>query len=79
MINPDYFAYEALNGVSPPIWDGKRISMVPNFAWGNRITNAPTNVPYPGFGHAAGFWTSTAIIVSMAALLYVIFRRKGWL
>jgi hypothetical protein len=49
VINPDYFAFEALNGVNPPIWDGKRISMVPNFQWGNRITNAPSNVPFPGY------------------------------
>jgi magnesium transporter len=37
------------------------------------------NVPYPGFGHAAGFWTSTLVILGMSALLYVVFRRKGWL
>jgi magnesium transporter len=37
------------------------------------------NVPYPGFGHVAGFWTSTVIIVGMACALYLIFRRKGWL
>ena len=49
VINPDYFAFEALNGVSPPIWDGRRISMVPNFQWGNRIGNAPSNVPFPGY------------------------------
>ncbi|HMC75715.1 MAG TPA: TonB-dependent receptor [Vicinamibacterales bacterium] len=49
VVNPDYFAYEALNGVNPPIWDGKRISMVPNLAWGSRIANAPTNVPFPGY------------------------------
>jgi hypothetical protein len=49
VINTSYFAYEALNGVKPPIWDGNRISMVPNFAWGNRITNSPTNVPFPGY------------------------------
>jgi len=49
VINPNYFAYEALNGVNPPIWDGKRISMVPNFQWGSRITNAPSNVPFPGY------------------------------
>jgi len=49
VINPSYFAYEALNGIKPPIWDGTRISMVPNFAWGNRIANAPTNVPFPGY------------------------------
>jgi hypothetical protein len=49
VIDPSYFAYEALNGVNPPIWDGKRISMVPNLAWGNRIGNAPQNVPFPGY------------------------------
>jgi magnesium transporter len=37
------------------------------------------NVPYPGFGRVAGFWTSTLIILGMAGGLYVIFRRKGWL
>jgi magnesium transporter len=37
------------------------------------------NVPYPGFGHVAGFWTSTAIIVALSGLLYVVFKRKGWL
>jgi magnesium transporter len=37
------------------------------------------NVPFPGFAHPAGFWTSTLIIVGMSAVLYVIFRRKGWL
>ena len=37
------------------------------------------NVPYPGFGRVAGFWTSTLIILGMAGALYVIFRRKGWL
>ena len=37
------------------------------------------NVPYPGFGHTAGFWASTLIILGMSTSLYVIFRRKGWL
>jgi magnesium transporter len=37
------------------------------------------NVPYPGFGKVAGFWTSTAIVVGLSATLYGIFRRKGWL
>jgi magnesium transporter len=37
------------------------------------------NVPYPGFGHTAGFWTSTLVILGMPAFLYVIFRRKEWL
>jgi magnesium transporter len=37
------------------------------------------NVPYPGFGHLAGFWASTLIMFSLSGLLYVVFRRKGWL
>jgi len=49
VIDPSYFAYEALNGVNPPIWDGTRISMVPGFTWGSRIANAPPNVPFPGY------------------------------
>ena len=34
---------------TPPIWDGTRISMVPNFAWGSRVANAPPNMPFPGY------------------------------
>jgi magnesium transporter len=37
------------------------------------------NVPYPGFGQPWGFWTSTLVTVGLSALLYVVFRRKGWL
>ena len=37
------------------------------------------NVPYPGFGHLAGFWASTLIMLSLSVLLYVVFRRKDWL
>lgn len=37
------------------------------------------NVPYPGFGDTTGFVVSTIIIVSIAVILYVIFRVKKWL
>jgi magnesium transporter len=37
------------------------------------------NVPYPGFGHVAGFWTSTISIVVLSAILYAVFRRKDWI
>jgi len=49
VIDPDYYAYQALNGVNPPFWDGTRLVRVPNFQWGGRIANAPPNVPFPGF------------------------------
>ena len=37
------------------------------------------NVPYPGFGHPAGFWTSVGLIVVVSLVLYVLFRRRDWL
>ncbi|MET9066418.1 magnesium transporter CorA family protein [Streptosporangium sandarakinum] len=37
------------------------------------------NVPYPGYGHPAGFWASTAAIIVASAALYVVFKKKGWL
>jgi magnesium transporter len=37
------------------------------------------NVPYPGFGHASGFWASTILIVVISGILYVVFRWKDWL
>lgn len=37
------------------------------------------NVPYPGFGKVDGFWASTLITLSLSALLFYLFRRRGWL
>jgi magnesium transporter len=37
------------------------------------------NVPYPGFGQPGGFWASTIITLALSAILYIVFRRKGWL
>lgn len=37
------------------------------------------NVPYPGFGHVSGLIASISLIVLLAGLLYVVFRRKEWL
>ena len=36
------------------------------------------NVPYPGFGHASGFYASTIMIVVISVGLYVLFRRRDW-
>ena len=36
------------------------------------------NVPYPGFGHASGFYASTTMIVVLSVALYVLFRRRNW-
>jgi magnesium transporter len=37
------------------------------------------NIPYPGFGDHFGLVLSTVSIVLIAAVLYVMFRRKDWL
>ena len=37
------------------------------------------NIPYPGFDTAAGFVASTAIIIAVAVVLFVIFKVKKWL
>ena len=37
------------------------------------------NVPYPEFGKTAGVWLSTVAIALIAAVLYVMFKRKDWL
>jgi hypothetical protein len=46
IINPDYYAYTALNNGKPTAayWDGTRVWKAPNFAWGNRIGGAPPNI-----------------------------------
>ncbi len=37
------------------------------------------NVPYPGFGKEWGVVSSVGLMVVIAALLYVVFKRKDWL
>ncbi|WP_328357202.1 magnesium transporter CorA family protein [Mycobacterium sp. NBC_00419] len=37
------------------------------------------NVPYPGFQSTAGVIASAAIIVVTSGLLYLAFRRRGWI
>ena len=37
------------------------------------------NVPYPGFGTTTGVIASVLIIVVLATILYIVFKRKEWL
>ena len=37
------------------------------------------NIPYPGFGRPAGVLASAAVIFGVAAMLYVVFKRKNWI
>lgn len=37
------------------------------------------NVPYPGFQAASGIIGSTVLIVTFALILFILFKRNGWL
>jgi Mg2+ and Co2+ transporter CorA len=37
------------------------------------------NVPYPGFGENSGFVASVAIMLIIAASLFLVFKHKNWL
>jgi magnesium transporter len=37
------------------------------------------NVPYPGFGHVTGLWTSSLLTLGLAVGLFIVFRRKDWI
>ena len=52
-INPDYYAYRALEGMNPrsPAWVNGAFQKPPTFSWGSRIANAnaPPNLPFPSY------------------------------
>jgi hypothetical protein len=48
-LNTSYYAYLAMQSMKPPIWDGTKMSLVPQFSWGGRIANGPPNFPFPGW------------------------------
>jgi magnesium transporter len=37
------------------------------------------NVAYPGFGKVSGLVASTVVIVGLATVLYMLFRRRNWI
>ena len=37
------------------------------------------NVPYPGYGNAAGVWTSAVLTVLTSVALYLAFKRRNWI
>ena len=49
VLNPSYYAYQAMQSVKPPIWDGTKMSLVPQFSWGGRVSDGPPNFPFPGW------------------------------
>ena len=49
LVPKDSYAYEVLQDVKPPFWDGTRMNLPPTFSWGGRIGAAPPNQRYPGW------------------------------
>jgi outer membrane receptor protein involved in Fe transport len=49
VVDPQYYAYQVMQDVKPPFWDGKSLNLPPVFGWGNRIGSAPPNQRYPGW------------------------------
>jgi hypothetical protein len=49
IIPKDAYAFEVLEDVKPPSWDGTKINLPPTFSWGGRIGAAPPNQRYPGW------------------------------
>jgi magnesium transporter len=37
------------------------------------------NVLFPGYGQKIGFWVSSLVTLGLSGLLYITFKRKGWL
>jgi Carboxypeptidase regulatory-like domain len=71
VLNPDYYAYEVMNGVNPPIWDGTRLQMQPGFNWGGRVSGtnpnfAPPNMPFPGFLNVNRTWDMAISLTKVA-------------
>jgi hypothetical protein len=51
VLNPDYYATQALNGMNPqsPAWVNGDFVKPPQFSWGGRVANSPPNIPFPGY------------------------------
>jgi hypothetical protein len=49
VVNPDYYASQTLGSVGTPYFQDGTIYLPPNFNWGNRISNAPPNLQFPGW------------------------------
>jgi hypothetical protein len=49
VVNQRYYAYEVMEDVKPPFWDGTSLNLPPIFGWGGRIGAAPPQQRYPGW------------------------------
>jgi hypothetical protein len=48
-LSPSSYAYQAVQALKPPIWNGTELQLVPSFSWGGRVADAPPNFPFPSY------------------------------
>jgi Carboxypeptidase regulatory-like domain len=49
VVDQRYYAYQVMQDVKPPFWDGTSLNLPPVFGWGNRLNATPPNQRYPGW------------------------------
>jgi magnesium transporter len=64
-----------MNVITKKVTSWAAIIAVPTFVTGFY----GMNVPYPGFGKGLGVLTALALMIVIAAILYVVFKRRDWL
>jgi magnesium transporter len=64
-----------MNVITKKVTSWAAIVAVPTFVTGFY----GMNVPYPGFGHQSGEFVAITAMIVIAAVLYVVFKRKDWL
>lgn len=64
-----------MNVITKKVTSWAAIVAVPTFVTGFY----GMNVPYPGFGKQSGEAVAVAAMIVIAAVLYVVFKRKDWL
>lgn len=64
-----------LNGIMKKVTSWAAVIAVPTAVTGFY----GQNVPYPGFGHPSGFWTSLLVMAILSGGLYLAFKRRDWL
>jgi magnesium transporter len=64
-----------MNVITKKVTSWAAIIAVPTFVTGFY----GMNVPYPGFGRSSGVITALALMIVIAGILYIVFRRRDWL
>jgi hypothetical protein len=49
VVPQESYAYEVMQDVKPPFWDGTKMNLPPVFNWGGRVGANPPNQRYPGW------------------------------